>query len=175
MVNSGMTIRDLRPDEAAKLGRLVVEVYSDLDDFPAPAEQPGYYALMAGIGRIADKPGARVLVALTPQNDLAGGVAYFSDMAQYGSGGTAPSLKETSGVRLLAVSPHHRRLGAGKSLTRACIDLARQAGHAQLVLHTTQSMRIAWQMYERLGFERCEDLDFLQQDLQVFGFRLPLK
>jgi hypothetical protein len=29
-------------------------------------------------------------------------------------------------------------------------------------------------MYERLGFVRSEDLDFMQGDLEVYGFRLRL-
>jgi len=30
-------------------------------------------------------------------------------------------------------------------------------------------------MYENLGFKRSEDLDFMQGELPVFGFRLLLK
>jgi hypothetical protein len=35
-------------------------------------------------------------------------------------------------------------------------------------------MWIAWGLYERLGFERSEDLDFMQGELPVYGFRLSL-
>jgi hypothetical protein len=35
-------------------------------------------------------------------------------------------------------------------------------------------MQIAWKMYEGLGFQRAEELDFMQGNLPVFGFRLPL-
>jgi hypothetical protein len=35
-------------------------------------------------------------------------------------------------------------------------------------------MKVAWRMYEALGFERSPDLDFLQGELPVFGFRLKL-
>jgi hypothetical protein len=35
-------------------------------------------------------------------------------------------------------------------------------------------MQIAWSLYERLGFERSKDLDFMQEKLPVFGFRLRL-
>lgn len=174
-VNSELTIRDLRPGESEALGRLLVEVYSALDGFPMPAEQPQYYALLANIGCFAGKPGARVLVALTAEGELIGGVVYFGEMAEYGSGGSAPSITDASGIRLLAVSPHHRNFGAGKSLTRACIELARQARHSQVILHTTRAMHVAWRMYEKLGFARSEDLDFLQQGLPVFGFRQWLK
>ncbi len=168
------TVRDLRHDEAEALGRLLVDVYAALDGFPTPAEQPGYYALLANVGRFAERPGARVLVAQMPDDGLAGGVVYFGDMAHYGAE-VAATLRDTAGIRLLAVSPRHRGRGVGKALTLACIALARQAGYAQVVLHTTQAMQDAWQMYEALGFQRATELDFLQQGFPVSGFRLSLR
>lgn len=168
-------IRDLRPGEAPALGRLLVDVYSRLEGFPGPEEQPGYYRMLAGIGDFAERDGVRVLVACAPTGELLGGVVYFGDMAQYGSGGTACEVRNASGIRLLGVAPAARGLGVGKSLTLACIALARQAGHAEVVLHTTQAMRLAWDMYARLGFERSGDLDFLQGSLPVYGFRLRLQ
>ncbi|GLH74867.1 N-acetyltransferase [Geothrix limicola] len=169
-----LTIRDLQEAESEALGRLMVEVYSGLEGFPTPEEQPRYYELLTHIGRFAEKKDARVLVALTPEGELVGGVVYFGDMAEYGSGGTATTVKNASGIRLLGISPRFRKLGAGRALTLACIDLAREQGHAEVILHTTQAMRVAWQLYERLGFLRSEDLDFMQQELPVFGFRLKL-
>jgi GNAT superfamily N-acetyltransferase len=169
-----LLIRDLKPEECARLGALMVEVYAGLAGFPTPAEQPGYYEMLSNIGRFAERPEARVLVALTAAGELAGGVVYFGDMAHYGSGGSATSVRNASGIRLLGVHPRHRGSGAGKALTMACIDLARAKGHAEVVLHTTQAMQVAWGLYTRLGFVRSEDLDFQQQALPVFGFRLRL-
>lgn len=168
------TIRDLQAHERDALGKLMVEVYSTLEGFPTPEEQPSYYELLANIGRFADKDTARVLVAIAPDGQLAGGIVYFADMADYGSGGIATSIRNASGIRLLGVSPRFRNTGAGKALAGACIRLAREQGHAQVILHTTQAMRIAWGLYERLGFVRSDDLDFSQQGLPVFGFRLTL-
>jgi GNAT superfamily N-acetyltransferase len=173
-LNSPLTIRDLQPGERTALGRLMVEVYAALDGFPTPADQPKYYEMLADIGSFADKPSARVLVAISAAGALVGGVVYFGDMAQYGSGGTATTVKDASGIRLLGVDPKFRNTGAGKALTLACIQLARDAGHAQVILHTTQAMQVAWGLYLRLGFVRSEDLDFLQQGFPVFGFRLRL-
>ena len=76
---------------------------------------------------------------------------------------------------MLGVSQQHRNSGAGTALTSACLQMARQDGHSQVILHTTQAMQIAWRLYERLGFVRSDDLDFSQQGLPVFGFRLKLK
>jgi hypothetical protein len=37
-----------------------------------------------------------------------------------------------------------------------------------------KAMQTAWNMYENLGFKRSEDLDFMQGELPVFGFRLSI-
>ena len=103
-----------------------------------------------------------------------GGVVYFADMTQYGSGGIASTVENASGIRLLGVDPAFRNSGAGKALTKACIQLAREHGHSQVILHTTAAMRVAWALYERLGFVRSEELDFLQEGYPVYGFRLQL-
>ena len=168
------TIRDIHPGEFHPLGQLMVEVYSNLDGFPKPADQPHYYEVLADIGRFTEKPSTRVLVAHSAEGELVGGVVYFGDMAEYGSGGTATAIKDASGIRLLGVDPKFRNSGAGRALANACIQLAREKGHSQVILHTTQAMRVAWGLYERLGFARSEDLDFSQQGLLVFGFRLSL-
>jgi ribosomal protein S18 acetylase RimI-like enzyme len=174
-VSTELTIRDARPDEFTALGRLLVEAYSGLAGFPTEAAQPQYYELLADIGRFTEKPQARLLAAVAPRGELVGGIVYFGDMAHYGSGGTATSVKNASGIRLLGVSTRYRNLGAGRALTQACIELARKAGRAEVILHTTRAMQVAWRLYESLGFVRSEDLDFSQQGLPVFGFRLRLK
>jgi len=128
---------------------------------------------LLGIGEgVLTKPSTKVLVAISSEGHLVGGVVYFGDMAQYGSGGLATIIKGASGIRLLGVDPKYRKSGAGKALASACIQLAQEKNHSQVILHTTQAMRIAWGLYERLGFARSEDLDFSQQGLPVFGFRL---
>lgn len=170
-----VSIRDVRPSEAEALGRLMVDVYSQLEGFPTPEQQPGYYAMLADIASQAAKKGARVLVAKTVVDGLLGGVVYFGDMSQYGSGGIATQLRDAAGIRLLGVAPEARGKGVGKALTRFCIELARSAGMRNVVLHTTYAMQTAWRMYEGLGFKRARELDFVQGEMPVFGFRLQLQ
>lgn len=172
-MTASLCIREIRKEEFEALGQLMIDVYSKLEGFPTRDEQPGYYRMLANIGSFTEKKDAKVLVA-TIEGALAGGVVYFGNMAEYGSGGTATTVTNASGIRLLGVSSRFRQSGAGKALTNACIELARDAGHAEVVLHTTQAMRIAWALYEKLGFERSQDLDFSQEGLPVFGFRLRL-
>lgn len=167
-------VRDASTDEFDALGQLMVRAYSSLDGFPTKNEQPSYYDLLANVGRFAGRPHIRVLVAESPMRVLVGGVVYFAHMAEYGSGGIATSLTDAAGFRLLAVDPAYQRMGVGMELSKACISLAREHSRARIVLHTTRPMRVAWSMYEALGFRRCAELDFLQGDLEVFGFQLSL-
>lgn len=170
-----LQIREIRKQECAAIGRLMVDVYSHLEGFPSPREQPDYYEMLENIGSFNERDSTTVFVALSEWEQLLGGVVYFNDMAAYGSGGTATHETNASGIRLLGVSANARGAGVGKALTEACIKQAREDQNAQVILHTTQAMEIAWGLYERLGFERSTDLDFLQQGFPVFGFRLQLK
>jgi GNAT superfamily N-acetyltransferase len=95
-------------------------------------------------------------------------------MKYYGSGGTATTEINAAGFRLLAVDLNARGKGIGKLLTEACIQLAKEEKQNQIIIHTTMAMQVAWRMYEKMGFKRSKDLDFMQEDLPVFGFRLFL-
>jgi GNAT superfamily N-acetyltransferase len=167
-------VRNAKPDEFEEIGKLMVQVYSQLEGFPKETEQPDYYKMLANIGELTKNPETVLLVAVSPENKIAGAVVYFGDMKQYGSGGTATHEKNASGFRLLAVHPSARRHGIGKLLTNACIRKAKAENSGQMIIHTTMAMQTAWKMYESLGFKRSEDLDFMQGELPVFGFRLML-
>lgn len=168
------TVRNAKPEEFDEIGKLMVQVYAQLEGFPKASEQPDYYRMLANIGTLTTKPETELLVALSPDDTLAGAVVYFSDMKYYGSGGTATQEKNSSGFRLLAVDPKARGNGVGKLLATACIQKAKGKKLHQVVIHTTMAMQTAWKMYEQMGFKRSEDLDFMQGELAVFGFRLPL-
>ncbi|MET0760092.1 MAG: GNAT family N-acetyltransferase [Flavobacterium sp.] len=167
-------VRNAKPDEFEEIGKLMVAVYSQLEGFPKESEQPNYYKMLANVGELTHKPETELLVAVSSDGKIAGGVVYFGDMQYYGSGGTATQELNTSGFRLLAVDPLIRGQGIGKLLTNECIRKAKEKKHKQMVIHTTMAMQIAWKMYESLGFKRAEDLDFMQGELPVFGFRLSL-
>ncbi|WP_126245312.1 GNAT family N-acetyltransferase [Chitinophaga rhizosphaerae] len=174
MHNENIIVRSALPGESAAAGQLMIQVYASLEGFPGTGEQPAYYAMLANVGELAAKPGAELLLALSADGRIAGAVVYFGDMQYYGSGGSATREKASAGFRLLAVGPDFRGQGIGKKLVNACIDRARHAGLRQVIIHSTRSMQTAWDMYLRMGFLRSEDLDFLQGELPVFGFRLQL-
>ena len=78
-------------------------------------------------------------------------------------------------VRLLAVLPEARGHGVGSALMRECVRRAREMGAPVLGLHTTDMMRAAVRMYERMGFTRAPETDFEPGGgIVVKGFRLDL-
>ena len=166
------SIRNARAEEYPEIGKLMVQVFSQLEGFPKETEQPDYYKLLANVGELTKKPGTEILVAFSAEGKIAGAVVYFSDMQYYGSGGTAIQEKNAAGFRLLAVDPDNRGQGIGKLLTIECINKTKEKKIPQLIIHTTKAMQTAWNMYEKLGFKRSMDLDFMQGTLPVFGFRL---
>ncbi|MCW8876316.1 MAG: GNAT family N-acetyltransferase [Kangiellaceae bacterium] len=168
-----MKIREINKSEYLEFGELMVSVYKNLAGFPSPDEQPEYYEMLANIGSLNEQEHTSVFVAVE-DNRVLGGVVYYSDMSMYGSGGSATSLKNSSGIRLLGVSSKERGKGVGNKLTDYCIQQAAKIGNKQVILHTTQFMQAAWKMYENMGFIRFSEIDFKQKELDVFGFRLQL-
>ena len=171
---SSFTIRKARPEEHPAIGELLVDTYAGLPGMPSPDEQPGYYATLREVAARTRRPSTTVLVAISDTGQLLGCVDCIDDMQHYGSGGSAGSVPDAAGIRLLAVSPGARGQGIGKALTVHCIERARGLGRARVILHTTRAMQTAWAMYERLGFERFPAIDFRQGALEVFGFGLKL-
>lgn len=174
MTNIPCLVRNAKPTEFEEIGQLMIDVYSRLEGFPKQTDQPDYYLMLANVGSLTLKPHTELLVAVTPENKLAGAVVYFGDMKQYGSGGTATQEPQAAGFRLLAVNPLYRGHGIGKLLTYECIRKAMAQKRVRMIIHTTMAMQTAWKMYEKIGFKRSEDLDFMQGELAVFGFRLSL-
>lgn len=167
-------IREAREEEFEETGKLMELVYSGLKGFPQPEDFPEYYMLLRHIGRLTAKPKTSLLIAVNTQGEIAGAVVYFGDISQYGSKGIATQESNAAGIRFLAVAPKARGTGIGKALTHACIEKAKESGLALVILHTTHIMITAWQMYQKMGFQRADELDFDQGDLKVHGFRLFL-
>lgn len=172
-VENEILIRNADPSEHTAIGELLVDVYAQLDGFPKQNEQPDYYRMLRQVGDLTRQPGTEIIIA-SRNNQLLGAVVNFSDMQYYGAGGTATSEKNAGGFRLLAVHASARGLGVGKKLTMECIARARDRNLKQVIIHSTKAMTTAWKMYENIGFERSPDLDFMQAELPVFGFRLKL-
>jgi DNA-binding MarR family transcriptional regulator/GNAT superfamily N-acetyltransferase len=73
----------------------------------------------------------------------------------------APLDEVTARLRLLLVEPWARGLGLGAALVGRCLDFARQAGYADIVLLTYDQLAAARRIYQAAGFrldrEHAED------------------
>ena len=174
MNSSNYIIRNAFPSEFKAIGKSLISIYSQLDGFPKEDEQPNYYKMLANIGDFTNHPETELLVAVDNSNTILGAVVYFNDMQYYGSGGIATQEKNSAGFRLLGVDNNVRGKGIGKLLTQECIRKATENNLNQVIIHSTLAMQTAWKMYENIGFRRSEDLDFMQGELAVFGFRLNI-
>jgi GNAT superfamily N-acetyltransferase len=114
----------------------------------------GVWAPMrANITAVAEAAESAVLLAARGSNGVLGSVLY------YPPGTSLPPLPpEYASVRTLAVSPQARERGVGAALMEACIARARADGAPALWLYTTDLMRSAIALYERLGFVRDAEM-----------------
>ncbi|MGG3468714.1 GNAT family N-acetyltransferase [Neobacillus pocheonensis] len=77
-------------------------------------------------------------------------------------------------IRMLAVTPEDRGKGVAAALIKECILRSKTKGHKAIGLHTGEFMDSAMRLYERLGFERIPQLDFVPADdgIVVKAYRL---
>ena len=139
--NSEYKVRNAKPSEFEEIGKLLVEVYAQLEGFPKPSEQPEYYEKLANIGDFINKPGAELLVALSPEDKILGAVVFFSDIKYYGSGGSATREKKcgrvpfawrqsTSQGKGYRKTPDRLLHGQGKGKSCRAVDHSYHYGHA---------------------------------------------
>ncbi|HYK75003.1 MAG TPA: GNAT family N-acetyltransferase [Pseudoneobacillus sp.] len=77
-------------------------------------------------------------------------------------------------IRMLSVLPTARGKGVAKALLMECIRRAKEKNFTSIGLHTAEFMEDAIRLYERLGFERLPQFDFvpLEDGITVKAYRL---
>lgn len=77
-------------------------------------------------------------------------------------------------MRMLAVDPAAQGRGVGSALVAACLDRARADGRTAVFLHSLPAMVGAQRIYERCGFRRVPERDWVFPDFLLMGFVLDL-
>ena len=115
---------------------------------------------------------AVVLVAVDG-GAIVGAVTYVPDA----SSPWAEDLRDgEAGIRMMAVLPDAQGRGVGAALLTACVDRARAEGKEAVFLHSTPWMTTAHRLYERAGFARVPERDWLPEpDVPLLAFRLDLR
>lgn len=149
-------VRPARPDEFGALGALTADAYVSAGQLDPVTDHPYLSVLRDVAARAAH---AEVLVAVDPAGTLLGGVTFVA-----GPGGPYADLARSGEAefRALAVNAAARGRGVGDALVRECVIRARAVeGCVRLVLSTQSTMTTAQRLYERLGFARLPDRDWM--------------
>ncbi len=163
-----MLVREIRPEEFAEAGEVLVLAYSTYAD---PAD-PGWDEHLELVRDIASRVARTVvLVAVEDGRVLGSATIELEDVI----GDDDPELPpDTAFLRMVGVHPSARRRGVGRALVEDVISRARRAGKRTLGLRTTPEMAPAHHLYESVGFVRDPSLDLPLDYGSLLGYRLDL-
>lgn len=168
---SGVSVRDAHPGDREMIRALTLAAYSEF----ASVMEPAAWAGLDGAVRAAletEGEGVERIVAELDGEIVGSVMLYAPSTDAYGGAVKRAGWPE---LRLLAVAPMARGAGVGRALVDECVRRARASGATELGLHTSESLRAAVRMYERMGFERAPEYDFRPEGAElVMAYRLPL-
>jgi N-acetylglutamate synthase len=154
-----LEVRPARAAELAAAGEVVAAAYlNDLRVNPVYADR-----LRDTATRAAQ---ATLLVAVDTDDDDAvlGSLTYARGGTRYAQLAAADECE----IRMLGVRPDARGRGIAELLVRAATARGAADGAVRMVLSTQTEMKAAQRLYERLGFTRRPDLDWVpEQDRSV--------
>ena len=151
------TIRTVDPSESSRLmeiGQLTALAY--LADGLVDQAHPYIPQLKDAHTRASDAE----LLMMVDGEDGEGPVVGTITVVPPGSSLVELATGDEFELRMLAVSPIERGRGIGAKLTQRAMDRAVELGASRIVLSTMESMHVAHRLYERMGFQRREDLDW---------------
>lgn len=173
---SEMVIRTAEPHEFEAARSVLRSGYAQ---YEASFPEENWVPYLADILDLEGRAEASELLIAERDGIVVGCVSYFppGSKASYPSDSFSEHWpSDWAAFRLLSVDPAARGGGVGKALTVACIERAREQGAPTLGLHTTAPMRIAREMYERMGFIRAPRFDFHPSpEIAVEAYQLELE
>jgi ribosomal protein S18 acetylase RimI-like enzyme len=160
-------IRPAEPAEFERLGEIVVAAYEAISALEGDDD---YVPELRDVARRARE--ATVLAAIDDATgEPLGCVTYVPDPANP----WAEHLRDGEAtIRMLAVDPAAQGRGVGTALVAACLDLARAEGRRAIFLHSLPVMEGAQRIYDRVGFRRAPERDWVFPDFLLMGFVLDL-
>jgi GNAT superfamily N-acetyltransferase len=162
------TVREAAPSEYGEVGNLTVEAYREYVSETTADFWHQYEAILRDTAARAQE--STILVAEI-EGQLAGSVALSSPGTP---GRHWPD--DWAGIRVLAVSPDHRRRGVARALMDACVGQARAWGAAAIGLNSVEFMHGAVALYEQMGFVHLAQFEHTgeQSGSLVYAFGLEL-
>jgi ribosomal protein S18 acetylase RimI-like enzyme len=149
--SAGVRIRLMLPSEADAVSALVEGAYAA--DFELSA------AYRADISAVADRAREHQVWVAT---DASSGLLLGTVSTPRAGAAISPLARDGElDFRFLGVAAAARRRGIGELLVQHVLLLARLRGIGRVVLNTGPDMVAAQRLYERLGFERLHEREFV--------------
>lgn len=166
MSRAGIVVREARPDEYDRVGRITAEAYRAVGE----TEEAYYPELRDVATRAALVP---VLVAVDEATgQVLGGVTYVPGPGPYFENVFGESA---AAFRMFAVAPEAQGRGVGRVLVSACIERARAAGRSSIGIYTRPFMQAAHRLYGSFGFRHVPELDWeFEPGEWLHAYRLEL-
>lgn len=166
-----MIIRDALPIEFPRIKELRLAAY---EEHAAKIPEDHWNALKHQIISDEDNPKIETMVAEV-NGKIVGTVVLYPAEAQAYQGLAENNLTYPE-LRKLAVSDEARGKGVAKALIQECINRAIKNGYDAMGLHTADFMETAMKLYEKMGFVRIPEEDFIPLDdgIVVKAFRITL-
>jgi ribosomal protein S18 acetylase RimI-like enzyme len=166
-----LVIRDAAAEDFDQASSVMLDAYQEYKPDPLPpAWTDTWEAYLREIGAVGSRADEAQLIVAALGDHIVGAVTFYSKASNANVVDWPP---EWAVIRLLAVSPDHRRQGIGRTLTQECVRRARRQGARAVGLHTDSRMPNAQRLYSRLGFRRAPRFDYqpiLDADITVMGW-----
>jgi len=118
--------------------------------------------------------GAELLIAVE-EGRILGSVALFPAKTDAYQG--FAKAQDYPEIRMLAIMPDARKKGVGTALIKDCIARSKGNDAKYIGLHTGEFMKGAMRLYEKIGFYRVSELDFIpaHDGIVVKAYRYQIK
>jgi ribosomal protein S18 acetylase RimI-like enzyme len=150
-------VREATSGEHAEAGRVTAEAYRE---FVRAGEEDWerYLRRIADVTARAER--TTILVAVEDGRVLGSLTLELDGRVQDEGDEDQPLRPGEAHIRMLGVDPAARARGVARALMAESEARARAAGKTFMTLNTTRRMKAAQAMYERLGYERAEEIVF---------------
>ncbi|AJY73662.1 GNAT family N-acetyltransferase [Paenibacillus beijingensis] len=168
-MDAGLVVRDALPQEGETVAAILLEAYGQYEsELPADRWMLYQEAIRASVH--SEAPLAKIVAVL--DGEIAGSVQLFR--TSHEAYGLDELDIQAPFIRYLAVPPRFRGHGIATALIADAARRTAGQGATWLHLHTSDMMRSAVTLYERLGFERATNTDFHSGETLVKGYKLDL-
>ena len=163
-----MTLR-VRPmaagDDPRRLGAIVRDAYLNIPDYPPDPEYDD------SLDKVVERARFGQIVVAERNAEPVGCLTFVADPASELYEWYDPAF---TCIRMFGVDRAAQGSGVGAAMLQWCIDETRRLGRAGVGLHTITEMTVAQRMYERFGFVRRPEFDFVVPETTGLAYEYVL-